>query len=713
MYPANHFLGAQRNGVNHVSMNLSDFNNVSGPVRGTNYPVYPDALFTWYRNKNVKSVRLMFTWEAVQPTLNGPVPGTTAGYADYWADLAERQVSGTDSSTGRPLPVSVLKRLLDNDIYVILCPWQYNSKSGVKPTGEFIGDTDIVYNDAAFTPASFAAFWAKFAAAINGVTANDPRVAFDLINEPHTHAESGTKNGDIGISVTNWFACAQAAINAIRGTGATNTIFVPGMAYASASSFTSNGSAAAWASLTDPHKNIAVTAHCYEGLGSSSPTVLRDACSALVSWARTNGFKVNIGEVALNAGNNGRATFCSTFLTAQAQWADWKSYCLANTDVIVGWNWWGNSTSDWWNQGDSCDPEGYHWGLTLDDGVTQTIYMDLIEATLPTPTLVIHDNIADSGAEPNTTTPVAWESPDVWVRQSADGGTVGESILGGAPSVVYVKVTNTGTGSYDPLPGDQTDVIRLYWAKAGTGLSWPLPWNGTISTQGGAVALPQPIGTLLRGQSNTIAFNWSTTPNPADYLGGDGHFCLLAMITKTTAPEFDGFQGPNLNQNVLNLSTVAWRNIHIVPVSAKTLGDFVVANHTTRHMLTHLVFDMLDAKAKVVKPGDATLSIMPRGTALDKIKTAKNVHAFLKERGHGKFGILDTANGLPPLDLKPAEILFFGLAYASERDATGQVVRVTQFAMDGAARKTIGGQTFVVGAVDGFSKEHHKRHQTS
>ena len=63
--------------------------------------------------------------------------------------------------------------------------------------------------------------------------------------------------------------------------------------------------------------------------------------------------------------------------------------CRRYNDVLVGWNWWGNSAAGWWNQGDSCDPEGYHWGLTLDDGATQTIYMDLIEPTMaavnPTP----------------------------------------------------------------------------------------------------------------------------------------------------------------------------------------------------------------------------------------------------------------------------------------------------------------------------------------
>jgi hypothetical protein len=364
MYPANHMLGSRRNGVNHVSMNLGAFDRTLGPVSGTDYPLYSDALLDWYETKNVKLIRFMFTWEAVQSaTLVGMVPASGARFTSYWADF-----------------VSVLTRLLARDIYVILAPWQYNAASG---------DTDIVYKDAAFTPAEFADFWGKFAAAVNEATSNNPRVAFDLINEPHAHEESGGKAGDIGIGLTDWFTCAQAAIDAIRNVGAENTIFVPGMAYTDAASFTTNGSASAWLALTDSAQNIAVTVHCYTGLGSSNPTVLRDACSAIADWARSNSAKVNIGEIAIDAGPNGRPDVCSTFAIAAEQWADWANFCAANDDVLVGWNWFGNSAADWWNQGDSCDPEGFHWGLTLDDGATQTVYMDLIEASLPVPVPIL------------------------------------------------------------------------------------------------------------------------------------------------------------------------------------------------------------------------------------------------------------------------------------------------------------------------------------
>jgi hypothetical protein len=434
--------------------------------------------------------------------------------------------------------------------------------------------------------------------------------------------------------------------------------------------------------------------------------VLRDACAALVTWARTNGVKVNIGEIAIDAGTNGRPAFCSTFATAQGQWEDWNTFCVANNDVLVGWNWWGNSAAKWWNQGDSCDANGFHWGLTLDDGDTQTIYMDLIEATLPVPILYIPDNTADTGSEPNTTTARAWESLDIWV---GDGVT---PIVGGQQNVVSVRVTNTGKGLY---PSGGNDIVRLYWAKAQTGLSWPAPWDGSITTtpkHGDRVDSPQPIGTILAGQSKTIQFNWTATPNPADYPSNDGHFCLLAFVTKATSPEFEGFQGTDLNQNVLRFSHVAWRNIHIVPPGAKMkMGDMVVANHTDRVMHAHIAFEILDATASPIDPAGARLLLTPQGAALEKLREHPVDRPFLEDLGQGTFRVLDIATGIPRLDLRPGEVLSFGLEYMPDREAKGYAVRAIQFALEGASQKAIGGQTFVAGEVEGFTtrQERYRR----
>ena len=676
-YPVTHLLGSLRNGCNHVSMNLASFNRASGPVRGTDYPTYPDALLNWYKNKNMASVRLMFTWEAVQSALGGTVPSTGSGYVDYWADLTD-----------------VIKRLLARGIYVTLCPWQYNKASG---------DTDIVYDSAAFTSANFADFWGKFATAINAATAKDQRVAFDLINEPHTHAESGSRPGDIGISIANWFSNAQAAINAIRAAGATNTIFVPGMSYTAASSFTSNGSSTEFLKLTDSLNNMAVTVHCYSGLDSASPTVLRDACSALVTWARTNGQKVMIGEIAIDAGANGLSSHKSTFATAQAQWADWNSFCVENSDVLVGWNWWANSTTGWWSQSDSSD--GFNWGLTLDNGTTQTVYMNLIESTIPVPLLFIPDNTADTGVEPNATTTVAWESPDVWVRQSPDGISVGQDIEGGKPAYVYVQVTNRGLG-----PSDGNKIVRLYWAKAQAGLSWPAPWNGSNPMQGGKVAAAQSIATIAPGTSKTLQFAWPLTPDPADY-GGDGHFCLLACVATDPIPEFAGFAGTDLSQNVLNLSTVAWRNIHIVPPPPPGMikfGTIVVANHTERVVRTQIGLEILDAAANPTNARRDEVWITARGNSLERLREHLGDPPVLVDSQEGTFRVVDVVTGIPRLDLRPGEVLEVGLQFIPHKRAKGHAIRATQFALEGESRRTIGGQTFVAGEVEGFTSRRRR-----
>src|SRR4029077_19259128 len=178
--------------------------------------------------------------------------------------------------------------------------------------------------------------------------------------------------------------------------------------------------------------------------------------------------------------------------------------------------------------------------------------------------LFMHDNAADTGNEPNSTTSVAWESPDIWPRQNADGtnagaGSLGESINGGSQAHVYVRVTNKGLS-----PSDGTEVIRLYWAKASAGLLIPTPWNGAVAADGGSVDEEQVIPAIPPGQSQLVHFVWATTPNPENYADKDGHFCLLSHITTAASPEFDGFQGTNVQQNVLAFNKVAWRNIHIV-----------------------------------------------------------------------------------------------------------------------------------------------------
>jgi predicted esterase len=358
------FPAAQRTGTNLAGLESATYDQYSvssGPSTGS-YPVYSTTLLNFLQSEGIGVARITVAWEALQSSLGGSVPASTSGnYGAYWNNL-----------------VNTVKGLLTRGISVIVEPWGYNAS---------IGDTDITYRGAAFSAANFGAFWGPFAAAINAATGNDNGVAFGLMNEPHT--QSNGPSGGVGVSLANWFADAQAAITAIRATGATNLILVPGMSYTDSASFISNGSAAQFLTLNDPLKNTAVSVHNYDGLGSSSTTALRDATSALVSWARTNNLKVHLGEIAIDDGApTGSAT------TAAAQWADWTAFVKANSDVVLGWCWWATGASGWWDNGDSSN--GSHWGLTQSGSDnTPSVYMNLIKSSLegntsPTTARIIH-----------------------------------------------------------------------------------------------------------------------------------------------------------------------------------------------------------------------------------------------------------------------------------------------------------------------------------
>jgi Common central domain of tyrosinase/Bacterial Ig domain len=106
-------------------------------------------------------------------------------------------------------------------------------------------------------------------------------------------------------------------------------------------------------------------------------------------------------------------------------------------------------------------------------------------------TVYIKDTAADTGAEPNPDTGPMWVSQDIWVRKSADPGYQPYPFTAGAPpwplpshenpvhrdplkstpNFVYVQVRNDST-----VASTGTERLRLYWAKASTGLSWPTQW---------------------------------------------------------------------------------------------------------------------------------------------------------------------------------------------------------------------------------------------
>jgi endoglucanase len=356
----NDFVPTTFRGTNIAGMEMfyADFAQTTGPIAGTNYPVHDTRLLDYFASKRMTAVRFLFSWEAMQSTLFGPIPAATSGNYKIYFDHYKRMV---DYATNV------------KNMRVIVEPWDANSSGGAggaRYRGNVVGS-------AAVPNAAFADFWAKMA----GVFANNPRVSFGLINEPND------------MSTMAWWSAAQAAVTAIRGTGATQRIFVPGNGYTAASTWTNNfydtaavkrSNAYGWLNangvgipLSDPLANTVVEVHTYldadEGGGTtqiSSVTAARDHLAVVVNEARAHGYRVYLGELGLYANEP----------TAAAAWSDFIAYVNGNTDALVGFTWWAGGAPGWWD--DVAANGGGHFSITPTSAATftgDTVNMNMIE----------------------------------------------------------------------------------------------------------------------------------------------------------------------------------------------------------------------------------------------------------------------------------------------------------------------------------------------
>src|SRR5262249_11670346 len=101
--------------------------------------------------------------------------------------------------------------------------------------------------------AAFADFWGRLA----NIYKTNRLVIFGLMNEPNA------------ISGSQWVSAANAAIVAIRATGATNLILVPGISWTGAHSWVSSGNSVDMLNIVDSGSNYAFEVHQYLDSDSS------------------------------------------------------------------------------------------------------------------------------------------------------------------------------------------------------------------------------------------------------------------------------------------------------------------------------------------------------------------------------------------------------------------------------------------------------------
>lgn len=165
---------------------------------------------------------------------------------------------------------------------------------------------------------------------------------------------------------------------------------------------------------------------------------------------------------------------------------------------------------------------------------------------LPYTDLCIRDNFDDIGIEPNITTDIHWNTPDIWVRNTDDDGTAHQNPKfdpENPTKTVYVKIHNNGTKDY--IANSENDpkakYIHPYWAKTATDMS-ARTWMGRenygkrpyIQTTGGRIGSPIYIPSIPAGECVTVGIPWETTEKMFKFPSEDkpdGHlFSVLAKI---------------------------------------------------------------------------------------------------------------------------------------------------------------------------------------
>jgi endoglucanase len=326
------------------------------PNAGSNYIKSDHRTIDYFASKGMNHIRLMFTMEWFQDTLSAPIPDTRdAARLAYWKAFVDTVNYAT--SLG---------------MYVMIEHYGFSTiAEDTRPTwkNERVGSAKFTNEDFADLYKQLATYFLR----------ND-LVGFGMLNEPND------------MSTKAWFSAAQDVITAIRNTGSTAWIFVPGNGYSSwqwkSKSYDTPSSgdpplsnADGWENangtesplsdplpLSGPLNKLIAAPHIYMDDnggktfninavdGGTQETALEDRIKVVVDWAKdfntahpTTPIKVYLGEIGYYAGTTNTGLGGNyTATTARTCWNNFITYLDANADVLVGFAWWAASDHDWW-----------------------------------------------------------------------------------------------------------------------------------------------------------------------------------------------------------------------------------------------------------------------------------------------------------------------------------------------------------------------------
>ena len=208
--------------------------------------------------------------------------------------------------------------------------------------------------------------------------------------------------------------------------------------------------------------------------------------------------------------------------------------------------------------------------------------------------LWVRDPSPDDGSEPGKASRI-WVSPDVWVRNQADGIKSYQNVKFGQDNYVYVNVRNIGT-----LTAKNTKV-EVYRSGASMGQSWPNGW-GLVGTAD--------IASLSPDTSDVVQIKWNK-----DNIPKPGHYCFYVRVLNDDDPMFAA-ETNNMVQNTKTNNNIAWRNFNVVGYLTKVKDNFDVEIGNPKD--TDTVVEVVFEEKEQLLANDGARAIVDLGDTLFK-----------------------------------------------------------------------------------------------
>ncbi len=340
------------------------------------------------------------------------------------------------------------------------------------------------------------------------------------------------------------------------------------------------------------------------------------------------------------------------------------------------------------------------------DAVLYTTRVDIVgsQGDVPPPAdatdLWSRDMADDEGVEPNIISAYMYKSDDIWIRNANDGlvNQEHQNPIGNATNYVYVRIRNKGCGIADSAD------VKLYWAKTGTGLSWPSPWDGSVIAPAlmGEYIGSQASGNIAASDFTILTYTWNT-PNPTDYasFGADRtHFCLLSRIETSAAAPY-GMTTPetaNLSDNVKNNNNIVWKNVSVSePDAGGRHTSAIIANYSKQSNSYRIVFENMKDETAIFDYGLIYAVLNKRLFEIWKKGGMKGEGISVSEQSN-KIQILKDGSYLDNIKLDPNQLFALDVLFQPNMKMIRYKRNVFKLEMKqnlSDSNKFVGGQTFV------------------